>query len=377
MPTNKETNQYIPNILIVDDVPENLRLLGDILLQEDYLVRQVPNGKLALKVAEKEIPDLIFLDIMMPEMDGFEVCSILKKDPNLKDVPVIFISALNDTAAIVQAFTNGGVDYITKPFNAEEVRARAATQIKLRRQTLELQKLITDKDCLMKIIGHDLRGPLGSLLGLLDLLHDNINDYSIVEIEEILSVSSKSAHNVFNLLEHLLKWSNAQSGKIIFEPRRMSFKEICSEIIDILKPTADSKNITITLHLIDTFEVFADRNMLDTILRNLISNAIKFTNRGGTIDIQAKRTTENTIISIKDTGVGIGTEDLKKIFDATQLFSLKGTENENGTGFGLKLCKEFVEIQKGEIWVVSNEIEKGSTFCFTLPSPDFEIEEER
>jgi signal transduction histidine kinase len=229
----------------------------------------------------------------------------------------------------------------------------------------------------MKIIGHDLRGPLGSLLGLLDLLHDNINDYSIVEIEEILSISSNSAHNVFNLLEHLLKWSNSQSGKIIFEPRRMSFKEICSEIIDILKPTADSKNITITLHLIDTFEVFADRNMLDTILRNLISNAIKFTNRGGTIDIQAKRTTENTIISIKDTGVGIGTEDLKKIFDATQLFSLKGTENENGTGFGLKLCKEFVEIQKGEIWVVSNEIEKGSTFCFTLPSPDFEIEEER
>jgi len=149
------SSQNIPNILIVDDVPANLILLGHILKNLGYKVRPVPNGMLALKVAEKEKPDLILLDVMMPDMDGFEVCRRLKEDQNLSDVPIIFISALSDTNDIIKALTCGGADYIAKPFHAEEVKARVATHLKLYQQSKELQKINAEKDKFFSIIAHD------------------------------------------------------------------------------------------------------------------------------------------------------------------------------------------------------------------------------
>jgi two-component system sensor histidine kinase/response regulator len=366
MSYNIDIPNTLYNILIVDDIPANLKVLGQILKIEGYKVRPVPNGELALQVAEKEKPDLILLDIMMPDMDGYEVCRRLKEKPNLKDIPVIFISALNDTEDIVKALNSGGVDYITKPFQAEEVKARVSTHIKLHQQNKDLQKLNADKDRFMSILAHDLKGPFNGIIGFTSLLAKHVRQYNIDKIEAHVNIINNSAQQYFKMLNDLLLWVRSQSGKIPYEPHFIEFNTICTEVIEFLKPNARYKNISINIQTSE-IEVYADVDMLKTILRNLISNALKYTNKDGIVDIQTLSNEHGVNISVTDNGTGIHPEVLKKLFDSAQKISTAGTENESGTGLGLLLCKEFVEKHGGKIWVES-EIDKGSTFFFILPS---------
>jgi len=360
----------IPNILIVDDVLDNLKVLGDLLRGEGYKVRPVPNGLMAIQVAEKERPDLILLDIMMPDIDGFEVCRRLKAIKLLQDVPIIFISALNDTNDIVKALTCGGSDYITKPFNAEEVKARVATHLKLFNQNKELQKLNADKDRFITILAHDLKSPFVGVLSFSELLALNFRNYDEEKTEKIVNIIHDSAKHFYMLLEELLLWARAQSGKIAYELQKVKLLDLCCEVIDVLASSAQNKSIVINQHIDHSIEVLADKNMVKTILRNLISNAIKFTPHGGSIDVLLKKTDNNeVIVSVKDTGIGISPASLNKLFDITQIQSTKGTDNETGTGFGLLLCKEFVEKQGGTIWVECEE-GNGATFSFTLNMGD-------
>lgn len=355
------------NILIVDDVSANLKLLADILKSEDYKVRPVNSGALALQVAEKEKPDLILLDIMMPEMNGYEVCDHLKKNPYLCDIPVIFISALNDTNDIITAFNSGGIDYITKPFRAEEVKIRVATHLKLCRQTKELQKLNEDKNRFISIIGHDLKNPFHLILGFMDLLVKNVRRYDIGKIETQLNIMHQSAQHVYGLMDDILMWSRAQSGTLPFNPTNLSFDNVYAELANILNPRAIAKNITIGKVADDNITLFADKLMLDTVLRNLVSNAIKFTNSGGHIDVCAQQEGDKVVVSVVDNGVGIKPLILEKLFDFSKKISTEGTENEQGTGFGLLLCKEFIEQHGGIIWV-ETEVGLGSKFIFSLPN---------
>jgi signal transduction histidine kinase len=163
-----------------------------------------------------------------------------------------------------------------------------------------------------------------------------------------------------------LQWARTQQGKIPFKPQKLSFKDICVNILEILNPIAYAKNITINLSSSDEIDVFADIDMLKTILRNLVSNAIKFTNKNGEININAQENYENVTISVSDNGIGIKPDNLSKLFDISQVLTTTGTAKETGTGLGLLLCKEFVEKHGGKIWVVS-EVGRGSNFKFTLP----------
>ena len=172
--------------------------------------------------------------------------------------------------------------------------------------------------------------------------------------------------DTFALLEDLLKWTSTQSGKIPFKPQNLSFSDICKNILETLNKNADAKNITIKSSIIDNISVFADSDMLKTVLRNLVSNAIKFTNKGGTIIISTKENSENVTISVSDNGIGIIPDKLTNLFDISHRQTTRGTEKESGTGLGLILCKEFVEKNGGKIWVES-EVGKGSDFKFTLP----------
>ena len=367
MRNNNESQQNLPNILIVDDVPANLRLLDHILKDKGYKVRPVPNGTLALQVAEKEKPDLILLDVMMPDIDGFEVCRRLKANPKLNDVPIIFISALNDTNDIVKALSTGGADFITKPFKAEEVRVRVETHLNLYNQKKELQRINAEKDRFFSIIAHDLRGPFSSFLGVTQLLDEKLSELTKEDIQDFAASMRISATNLFSLLENLLQWAKINQGLIPFEPSNMLLFKIAEESIVNVQEPAKNKGIEIVNNIGDGVEVYADKNMLQTVIRNLVSNAIKFTPKGGKISINAKACEDKTAeISVKDSGIGMNRSMVDNLFRLDVRTNRPGTEGEASTGLGLILCKDFIEKQGGKIWVESEE-GKGSVFYFTIP----------
>jgi signal transduction histidine kinase/CheY-like chemotaxis protein len=256
---------------------------------------------------------------------------------------------------------------ITERKQAEGKLKNILNELTIAHKELEqLVQLNNDKNLFISILAHDLKSPLGVLLGLSDLLTENIRQFNIDKIEKLVNEINLSAQNTFTLLQDLLKWSRVQSGKIPFEPQNLSFTDICKDIIKILNPNAVAKNITINYSLAEEINVFADVDMLKAVLRNLVSNSIKFTNNGGAININTEVNSGNVTISVSDNGIGIEPESLTKLFDISKIHTTTGTAKEKGTGLGLLLCKEFVEKHGGKIWVES-ECGKGSIFYFNIP----------
>jgi PAS domain S-box-containing protein len=236
----------------------------------------------------------------------------------------------------------------------------------LKQSEIELQQLNIDKDRFISILGHDLKSPLLTLLSISKLLVENVQDYDKSEIQSILTNMMESTKTTYNLLEDILTWTKAQSGKIPYNPQNILFADICENVIEILGPNATTKNIGISCQAANSITVIADNDMLRTILRNLLSNAIKFTNKDGEIKIRAYENPASVSVSVSDNGIGISAKKLAKLFKMTEVISTKGTDNEKGTGLGLLLCQEFVEKHGGKLWAES-EVGKGSVFNFTLP----------
>lgn len=249
---------------------------------------------------------------------------------------------------------------------SKNITARKEAEILIQQQNEELQKLNADKDHFMTILAHDLRSPFNSILGLLDVLERNIHRYDIGKIEQQINIVNTSAKATYRLLEDVLLWIRANSGKIPYEPRKLNLANISREVSENLELAAFNKQISINQLDLDGIGVFADINMLTTILRNIISNAIKFSNTGGAIRISALKDLKMATITISDDGIGIAPEIIAKLFDLSGLYTTKGTSNKSGKGLGLLICKEFVEKHGGKIWVES-EVGKGSDFKFTLP----------
>jgi len=250
--------------------------------------------------------------------------------------------------------------------NYHDISGRKEAEEIIHQKNDELKKHNADKDRFMQILAHDLKDPFNALLGFSNLLLKNIHKFDIETIENQLKLMQQTAHKTYDLFKDLLLWSKAQSGKLTIEPKKIVLREICNKIICNLKHQADTKEISINCFEPEKTILEADLNMFKTILRNLISNAIKFTNKNGQINIYTEKNHNNVTITISDNGVGIEKKNLLKLWDFTQPISTSGTSNEKGTGFGLLLCKEFVEKHGGKIWVES-ELGKGSDFKFTLP----------
>ena len=361
------------NILIVDDIAKNIQVIGSVLRNEGYKMEFATDGKKALSWTEKKDFDLILLDIMMPEMDGFEVCKQLKKDARRKDIPIIFLTAKTDTENIVKGFELGAVDYITKPFNSAELIARVKTHIKQKYAEQQLRELNATKDKFFSIIAHDLKSPFNSLIGFSKILYKNSSELKNGEREKYTELIYKVSQQTYNLLENLLLWSRSQTGRIKCSPKTINLNDIITENIDLHINIAKSKNIKLNNYISNDITVYVDKEMISTTIRNLISNALKFTKTGGEVNISTISKNRFVEIIIADNGVGIAKEDISKLFKIDVSYSTMGTAKEKGTGLGLILCKDFVNQNGGEISVES-ELENlpagkagGTKFIFTLP----------
>lgn len=371
---NMEINPSEYKILIVDDVMSNVLLLKVLLTNEKFAIATASNGRQALEQVEKENPDLVLLDVMMPDMSGFEVAQHLKSNPQTAEIPIIFLTALNSTADIVKGFQVGANDFISKPFNKEELIIRVTHQISLvaakrliLSKTEELQRTIAGRDKLYSVIAHDLRSPMGSIKMVLNMLILNLPFEKIgAEMYELLTMANQTTEDVFSLLDNLLKWTKSQIGKLNVVYQDVDLVEVTDGVIEIFSMVASLKKIRIREMKPERMMVNADIDMLKTVVRNLLSNAIKFSKENSEILVKMEEVNGMAVVSVQDHGCGISEEGQKKLLHADTHFSMFGTNNEEGSGLGLLLCKDFVVKNGGKLWFTSKEGE-GSIFSFSIP----------
>jgi signal transduction histidine kinase len=367
------------NILIVDDSEALLELITSLLSIEGYSTSTVETGEAAIEFLINNQPDLILLDRTLPGIDGFEVCKQIKGIKKLARIPIIFLTASTNVKEKVEGFHLGAVDYITKPFQKEELLARVNSHFELyklaqvlKQQTEVLkqsEKSLSDlnatKDKFFSIIAHDLKGPFSNIFELSKLLKEKCGKSDEEEANEIIQHLYSTAENTRNLLENLLEWASIQRGKIEYNPENVNLHSAVSECFNVLMANSKCKSISMANKILPKTTVFADFNMLNTILRNLVSNAIKFTPKGGTVTVYENGIKDTVTICVSDNGVGMDLKTANNLFNANKVQSTYGTEGEQGTGLGLLLCKEFVEKHGGKIWVES-EVGVGTKFWFSL-----------
>ncbi|MFH4966657.1 ATP-binding protein [Gaetbulibacter sp. M240] len=245
------------------------------------------------------------------------------------------------------------------------IKNRENTNI-ITNQNTTLHKLNADKDTIIGLLAHDLRGPLSGIIAVSDLFIENIQEYDKEIIQEQLVYMNKTTRKTYELLEEILMWANLQSNNLKVTPEQINFKAVTSNVLETVSQRANQKDINIQVSEEEPLEFKSDVNMFKAVIRNLVSNAIKFTHTKGQINIYGSKVGEEAIITVSDNGVGIDKDILPRLWQIKDIYTSNGTDNETGTGFGLKLCKEFVEKLGGRIWVES-ELGKGSQFKFTMP----------
>jgi two-component system, sensor histidine kinase and response regulator len=274
--------------------------------------------------------------------------------------------SIDDVSALTQRIR----DYkLMRDQALEEVEQRKKAETALMESETKLIELNATKDKFFSIIAHDLKNPIGAFMNVSDLLASMYDTFSKNEVLEILSEINSYAKRLFSLLENLLIWSRSQTGKIEINPNWEKLGMVVSNCILILNLSAENKNIHLFNDIDPGISIFADVNMLTTVIRNLMSNAIKFTLPGGEVRVSAVEDKNFVEVIIYDTGIGMNPETVSKLFRIDQHLSTLGTNNEKGSGLGLILCKEFIEKHNGRIWVISKE-GVGSSFHFTVPSKE-------
>ncbi|HEX5362950.1 MAG TPA: response regulator [Gallionella sp.] len=365
-----------PTILIVDDSPENLTLIGN-LLKNKYQVRVASDGPNALRIATSgDAPDLILLDVMMPGMDGYEVCKRLKSNPETMDIPVIFISARTEVEDETKGLELGAIDYIIKPVSPPIVLARVKNHLALREKSIELERAraVAEKANLAKSdflssMSHELRSPLNAILGFAQLMGSDTPPPTASQKASIAHILQAGWH-LLKLINEILDLAKVESGQIDMSEEPVSLAEVMLECKNMIEPLAQLRGIKLSLPIFESPRfVRADRTRLKQVLINLISNAIKYNSALGTITVSCTENSPGRIrISIKDSGAGLSAEQLTQLFQA---FNRLGQEEgeEEGTGIGLVVAKRLVEMMGGTIGAEST-VGEGSVFWFELLAAD-------
>ncbi len=364
------TDQTVPaRILVVDDQPANIQVVGAVLGRLGHEIVPASDGPTGLRRLALRPPDLILLDLLMPEMDGCEVCRRIRANPEWKDIPVIFLSAADDKDFIVRALDSGGVDYITKPFNQAELLSRVRTHLALKSARDRLKQLAEDKDELLGILAHDMKSHLGGVLMSAQLLRDRL-----VRPENTDPRSAQLAENIAQTSDQLLGFvkeflANAAADHgVTIKPAAVSLSDVLAAAVRQYEEAARRKQIEIQMHLpAGSCDVLADAAALDQILDNLISNALKFSPPGKAIIIRVEAPPSGVECHIQDHGPGFTPEDKSRMFRRYVRLSARPTGGEPSTGLGLSIVHKLVRAMKGELICLSDP-GQGATFTVRLPA---------
>lgn len=361
-------------ILVVDDVPQNIQVVGTMLRNLGYSIMPATSGAAALQRVQRKLPDLILLDLMMPEMDGLSVCRQLKGDPTTQHIPIIFLTASNEMSHLVQGFEVGAVDYVTKPFNPPELLARVRTHLELKhsrdvivRYGRQLRHLNDEKNEFMGIVAHDLRNPLGEIKCFAELLLEDAQMPSL-DREDCIRRIRDTSGRMAEMVQNLLDTNRIERGDLKLNLVATELLSLLSSVVAAQTPRAAAKQQT--LHLQNEagpITAMVDRSVMVQVLENLISNAVKYSAPGRNIYVRLKKSTESVRFEVQDEGPGLSADDQKKLFGKFARLSSKPTGGEHSTGLGLSIVKRMVEAMKGQVWCES-EPGLGATFIVTLPS---------
>jgi len=402
-------------LLVIDDQPDNIKVLLKLLSDSGFKVLVASDGQDGIETAEFTRPDLILLDVMMPDIDGFEVCKLLKSKAEIQNIPIIFMTALINTLDKLKGFELGAADYITKPFQNEEVLARITAHIniqKLQRQvtqqnqqlieeinrrkqaelereealktlqaekvslvkrveerTIELTRSLRLKDEFLANMSHELRTPLTAILGISEGFQEQFYGPLNDKQHRFMQTLENSARHLLNLINEILDLSKIEAKKLSLNIDTVFVNNVCQASLRMIKEAADKKRLGVLMTFDDTVNIIqADERRLTQILVNLLNNAIKFTPDGGFIELEVRGHPEKGMLDfrVKDTGIGITQENIKYIFEP--FVQLDGGLNRasEGTGLGLSLVYHLTKMHNG-IFSVESEIGKGSCFTVSLP----------
>ncbi len=377
-------SEYCGDVLVVDDTLVNLEVLTNMLTGEGYKVRALRSGELAIRAAENKAPDLILLDINMPGLDGYETCLHIRDNERLAGIPIIFVSGRSEPIDKVRAFESGGVDYLTKPFQLEEVRVRVETHLALRRARLALEEqnkelaavntrlreLERMRESLTQMIVHDMRSPLMGLIMSLHLLKerawDGLSDFD----RESVALAVQSGTNLSEMVTRLLDISRLESGAMPLKRTRRSPNQLVEEAVAALGALVRDHSIRIDC---PADELVCDGDLVRRVLVNLVANAIQSSAPNKPIGITAKQGAGLVLFAVEDEGCGVAEEHLDMIFDKFAQPALRGARS-GSSGLGLAFCKLAVEAHGGRIGVEST-LGEGSRFWFEIPQVDRDREE--
>ncbi|MGE9289757.1 MAG: hybrid sensor histidine kinase/response regulator, partial [Puniceicoccales bacterium] len=356
----------------VDDQPRNLQLLGNALFKNGYDVALACSGSEALELIGESPPDLVLLDVMMPEMDGFEVCRRLKESQIAPDLEVIFVTAKTQKEDILQGFTVGGVDYITKPIQIPEVLARVKSQVslkfakdELRSINRKLSRVIENQQRFLSILSHDVRAPLYGLNNLLSEALENEEELSQEDFVEMVKTCEDSSRRLSSFFEDALVWARNEAGGYEEKAVPFSLCDAYHSVRSLLLPLFDKKKVELVANIDAGAAVVCQSNAFATVLRNLLSNAVKYSDPGSRVTFIGESLEDSIRITIADEGVGMSALRIESLFDPEARKSTLGTGREKGAGVGLILCQSLIESMGGKLSVESEE-GRGSRFSFEV-----------
>ncbi len=371
-------------VLMVDDTPKNLQILGEALEGQGYEVAAALSGAQAFSVLATEKVDLILLDIMMPEMDGFEVCRRLKANSSTQDVPIIFLTARTEQEDVIAGLKLGAVDYVTKPFNVVELLTRVRTHLELKiarelyaAQSLELQRTngelneaLSMKNQMLSVASHDLKSPLSAITTIAGMLQALPVIMENSQASKFVGLLDESAQRMTNLIQEVLDTAALEMGRMRIELQRLNLYEVLEAVVAHYEGTALKKQQRIVVEAPNNeILAYADGRRIRQVLDNLMSNAIKYSPKNTTVRVVLKERDGKAVMEIHDEGPGFSAEDKRQIFGYFQRLSARPTAGESSNGVGLAIAKQIVHLHGGTI-IVDSDREGGrigSTFIVELP----------